>query len=232
MNKILILILLFFAQNFFGQNNFKITYGVQFQGNFLSESQKKNVELAANFNGIEDFMSKYKFELTHNSAKSIYKAIPYLPLDEESISEITAKIFIDYEKQFFFNKGDSLITINQELYGRKYNVITDKLYSDWVLLNESKTINGFLCLKAISKIRNVDIEAWYSPSIPVSLGPNEYRGLPGLILELNRGKLKYLAIKIDFESTEPIIFPPGETINYKEFITIFEKSNGMFKNDR
>jgi len=40
------------------------------------------------------------------------------------------------------------------------------------------------------------ITAWYTPQIPVSQGPDEYWGLPGLILEVSAGPTVILCNKI------------------------------------
>lgn len=43
---------------------------------------------------------------------------------------------------------------------------------------------------------NTTITAWYTPEIPVSHGPENYWGLPGLILEANDGKTTILCSKV------------------------------------
>lgn len=48
------------------------------------------------------------------------------------------------------------------------------------------------------------IEAWYTPQIPVSHGPGEYWGLPGLILEVTAGNTTMLCAKIVMNSNERI----------------------------
>lgn len=45
-------------------------------------------------------------------------------------------------------------------------------------------------------IAMIDIEAWYTLQIPVSHGPQEYSGLPGLILEVSAGNTTMLCSKI------------------------------------
>jgi len=45
-------------------------------------------------------------------------------------------------------------------------------------------------------IQMTEIEAWYTPQIPVSHGPAEYWGLPGLILEITAGDTTMLCSKI------------------------------------
>ena len=47
-----------------------------------------------------------------------------------------------------------------------------------------------------SKIEMTEVEAWYTPQIPVSHGPAEYWGLPGLILEVSAGNQIMLCSKV------------------------------------
>lgn len=42
----------------------------------------------------------------------------------------------------------------------------------------------------------IEVEAWYTPQIPVSHGPGEFWGLPGLILEVSTGNTTILCSKI------------------------------------
>lgn len=44
--------------------------------------------------------------------------------------------------------------------------------------------------------KDVVITAWYTPEIPVSQGPENYWGLPGLILEVNDGRTVILCSKV------------------------------------
>lgn len=45
-------------------------------------------------------------------------------------------------------------------------------------------------------IAMTEVEAWYSPQIPVGHGPSEYWGLPGLILEVSAGNTTMLCSKL------------------------------------
>ncbi|WP_250434956.1 GLPGLI family protein [Hanstruepera flava] len=54
----------------------------------------------------------------------------------------------------------------------------------------------------IQEVNMTQIEAWYTPQIPVSHGPLEYWGLPGLILEVNAGNTTMLCSKIVINPTE------------------------------
>ena len=44
--------------------------------------------------------------------------------------------------------------------------------------------------------KQIEVTAWYTPQIPVSQGPGEFWGLPGLILEVNTDKTTILCSKI------------------------------------
>lgn len=80
-----------------------------------------------------------------------------------------------------------------------------------------------------------EVEAWYSPQIPVGHGPLEYWGLPGLILEVSAGNTTLLCTKIVMNPKEKLkIEAPdsGKEITkakYQE--TIIEKMK-EFRNNR
>ena len=44
--------------------------------------------------------------------------------------------------------------------------------------------------------KEIEVTAWYTPQIPVSQGPGDFWGLPGLILEVNTDKTTILCSKI------------------------------------
>lgn len=67
---------------------------------------------------------------------------------------------------------------------------------------------------------NITITAWYAPEIPVNQGPENYWGLPGLILEVNDGKTIILCSKIVLNPKEKATIKPptgGKAISQKEY---------------
>jgi GLPGLI family protein len=56
----------------------------------------------------------------------------------------------------------------------------------------------------VKQIKMTQIEAWYTPQIPVSNGPMEYGGLPGLILEVSADGTTMLCSKIIMNPAEKI----------------------------
>ena len=68
--------------------------------------------------------------------------------------------------------------------------------------------------------KEITITAWYSPEIPINQGPENYWGLPGLILEVNDGKTIILCSKIVLNSKEKAEIKEatnGKVISQKEY---------------
>lgn len=68
--------------------------------------------------------------------------------------------------------------------------------------------------------KEVTITAWYSPEIPVNQGPENYWGLPGLILEINDGRTTILCLKIVLNAKDKVdIKAPknGKVISQKNY---------------
>ncbi|MBP2283312.1 GLPGLI family protein [Flavobacterium sp. CG_23.5] len=68
--------------------------------------------------------------------------------------------------------------------------------------------------------KEITITAWYTPEIPVNQGPENYWGLPGLILEVNDGKTVILCSKVVLNPKEKAVIKPstnGKVISQKEF---------------
>lgn len=83
------------------------------------------------------------------------------------------------------------------------------------------------------------ITAWYTPQIPVSTGPKDYYGLPGLILEVNVGRTTMLCTEIIINPKDEVeIKKPtkGKKVTREEYNTIVkEKSDELreqFRNQR
>ena len=134
----------------------------------------------------------------------------------------------------------------------KIFLIKDNLVSyDWELTGETKNIGNYTCYKAVYEKEEEDIQidmidgevkeekvtkkrtivAWYTTDVPVSNGPNNYGGLPGLILEVNDGDLTIVCSEIILnpkevkEIKEPI---KGKIVTRKKFAEIsLEKTKEM-----
>lgn len=82
----------------------------------------------------------------------------------------------------------------------------------------------------------IEVTAWFTPQIPVSNGPGEFAGLPGLILELNVYRTTLLCSKIVMNPKEAEkIEPPtkGKEVTRAEYVKIVkEKTEELRENFR
>lgn len=70
------------------------------------------------------------------------------------------------------------------------------------------------------------VTAWYTPQVPVSQGPGEFWGLPGLILEVNSGRTTVLCTEITMNPKEKIVLKmpkKGKKVTREEYTKIVTK---------
>lgn len=98
----------------------------------------------------------------------------------------------------------------------------------WKLAADQKEFQGYVVQKATATRDSVEVEAWFTPQIPISSGPGPYHGLPGMILlvSVDRGKEIYSAreITLNADSTDPIEPPEdGQKLSREEYEAIVEE---------
>jgi GLPGLI family protein len=84
-------------------------------------------------------------------------------------------------------------------------------------------------------IEMVEITAWYTPMIPVSQGPSEYWGLPGLILEVSAGNNTMLCSKIIMnpeEKTKIEAPKKGQVVSKQEYNEIITEKMQEMRDNR
>ncbi|WP_203257589.1 GLPGLI family protein [Hyunsoonleella ulvae] len=80
-----------------------------------------------------------------------------------------------------------------------------------------------------------EVTAWYTPQIPVSQGPSEFWGLPGLILEVSSGSTTMLCSKIVInpeEKAEVEAPKRGTEVTKQEYKDIIFKKMKEFRDNR
>jgi len=85
------------------------------------------------------------------------------------------------------------------------------------------------------EIPMTEVEAWYSPQVPVSQGPSEFWGLPGLIFELNIGTTTILCSKLVMNPQEKIKIEAsnrGQEVTKAEYKEIIFKKMKEFRDNR
>jgi GLPGLI family protein len=115
--------------------------------------------------------------------------------------------------------------------GKTYIIRDTLTMPQWKILNDIKEISGHMCMGASRNdtLRMQRITAWFAPDIPLSGGPDNLCGLPGLILEadVNDGAMTISANKIErFDVTERVKLPvkmKGKKITKSQYDAIVLK---------
>ncbi|NBL63777.1 GLPGLI family protein [Flavobacterium sp. NST-5] len=156
----------------------------------------------------------------------------------------------------YVNVKEKLLLVFEDRFGKEFTIADSLPNWNWKIESETKKIGNYLCTKATATVppsakamnRFKEQQAkkangetmifsmgepkeqihtvWFTPEIPVSLGPKNYWGLPGLILEANNGSTIYLCSKIILnpkEKTEIKRPNKGKKVSREEYVKILEK---------
>lgn len=114
-----------------------------------------------------------------------------------------------------------------------YYLIGDTLFNfKWNITTERQQILKYNCIKATTKFRGRDYEAWFTEDIPIPYGPWKFGGLPGLIIKVNDIENVYTfeLFEADFETkfdsniiSIPEAYKNDEIITHTQFINIHAK---------
>lgn len=141
----------------------------------------------------------------------------------------------DIGEKPIFNHKEQLYYNQSEFEGKKILVYDSLNKVDFKDTGKSKTILGIKTKEAIGKHKDIDVIAWYAPTIPYIYSPDKYYGTNGLILELH-----YKYIKDDVEvmiswtpkAKKELKKEPVYTINnglnkvsYPELLQLYEEMN-------
>lgn len=231
------------AQDFQGIATYKSHRKFDFNTDDSKRDSKISSELQKQLEDQLRQQSQQEYTLNFNRNESIYKKNEKLAAPMPSRGGITITVS-DGSDVRYKNLKEQRFTNQTEVYGKQF-LIKDSLKGrNWELLNETKNIGQYTCFKAqlTEEVKTQTMTedgfetvtkekvttAWYTPQIPISNGPAEFFGLPGLILEINDGKLTLICSKIIINPEEVItIVEPkkGKAVNQQEFNEIMEKKN-------
>ena len=238
------------SQNFQGQAYYKTQTAMDFGswGDRMTSEQKKMMK-----ERMKPFLEPV-FILTFDKTKSIYQEEERLDAPGGSSSG-WGRMMASSGGPVYKNIISKKALQSTEFMGKKFLISYDQEKLKWVMQKEQKMIGNYLCFKATAQIEkpktitsvwskaekendtlksnvrdkeNIEystVTAWYTPQIPVSHGPAQYGGLPGLILELNTDTTVMLCTKVVMNPDKKIqISEPtkGEFVTRNEFDNIVE----------
>jgi GLPGLI family protein len=114
---------------------------------------------------------------------------------------------------------------SRNFFGKDFLIEGEREALKWKITGEQKQVGSYLCQKAIFQDSTNNIVAWFTPMIPVATGPDNYFGLPGMILHLDidSGSRQITAMDISLkELDETTIVKPtkGKKVTQEEFAQI------------
>ncbi|MDD3004181.1 GLPGLI family protein [Flavobacterium sp.] len=206
--------------------------------------------------------SEKKFLLTFNKTECLYEEQKELEKPQNT-GDFSITVSYSNAGKKYINTKEKNSVVEDEIFGKEFLIVEPLVQPEWKLINESKKIGDYNCFKAeliipVSKkqleayeefLKNEEtkpalfkmdkpedrvITVWYTPEIPVSFGPDNYWGLPGLILEVNDGQYIILCSKVTLSNKDKTkIKAPnsGEKVNQKKFDEIYKKKSDSMKNE-
>ncbi|NNF35877.1 MAG: GLPGLI family protein [Saprospiraceae bacterium] len=175
-----------------------------------------------------------QYKLSFIQERTLYE------IDPESESQQNKKMKLALKKASYmkppspksikvFNDYGSGIQIQQvELLTKDFFVDTELKQLPWKITQTKKQVLDYVCLGAELNNGDGTITAYFSPQIPIPVGPGEYYGLPGAILSIEKnGDVLMEATSIvlsELGSTNALeILGEGQTISQEEFEKILDK---------
>ena len=240
-----------YSQDFQGQAFYKTQTSMDFGswGDRMSAEQKKAMK-----ERMKPFLEPV-YILTFDKTKSIFQQEETLNAPGSGGGRGWGKMWASAGGPVYKDLASKKSLQSTEFMGKKFLISNDPDKIKWVMEKEQKMIGNYLCFKATAKVakpktmtsvwrktekqndsikgstidesegEHLTITAWYTPQIPVSHGPAQYGGLPGLILELTNDNTVMLCTKVVMNPDKRIqISEPkkGEFVTRKEFENIVE----------
>ncbi len=197
----------------------------------------------------KQFEKEYTLEFT--DSESVYKEVEKLDSPQAGASWVQVEVIGSGGEGILYKNLKEGRFANQTESFSKMFLIKDAIEDrEWKLEKETKNIGQYTCFKATTtyertirsmvnsdengdkdskeeeKKETVTLTAWYTPQIPVKNGPDNYDGLPGLILEVGDGDLTVLCSKVVLNPSKGVdIKEPsqGKKVSQEEYDAIMEK---------
>lgn len=204
-----------------------------------------------------------QYVLTFNKTECLYEEEQKLEEPKDASDGVSVSISFSGDGKKYLNIKDKNSIVEDEIFGKEFLIVEPLVQPEWKLIAETKKIGDYNCFKAelvipvsekqkkeyeeflkkeekkpalfkMEKPEDKVITAWYTPEIPVNFGPNNYWGLPGLILEVSEEKLIILCSKVILSNKEKTkIKAPntGEKVSQKKFYEIQKKKTDSMKDE-
>lgn len=171
----------------------------------------------------------FKKQLIYNDSVSMYVNIKEEEdPNEKNMVKRMARRYSNSNSQTYRNTPNKIFIEQKDFMGKPFLIEGEAESINWKMTGEMKIIMSYPCLKATYEDSTETLEAWFTTEIPVSIGPENYGGLPGMILEITSKKNKktLTASVIDFKPVEDekVAKPTeGKKVTREEYHKIVKK---------
>ncbi|RYD51105.1 MAG: GLPGLI family protein [Sphingobacteriales bacterium] len=125
-------------------------------------------------------MVSNNFTLTFDTARSLYEPVP--AAEDEKQKWYTPP---GAENRVVQSFASGTVAAQKQIFEQVFRIEDSMPRHTWKISSEVRTIAGYACRKAVTRIcDSVYVVAFYADEIPVSGGPEQFGGLPGMILQL------------------------------------------------
>ena len=240
---IIFCLLLFHIFTFSQKTTSDVIYKKKFIGKLKEKNDKSDpIKLMAqdHVKIAYENMNILEYQLLFNAKESVYSKKQFLkPENLTPLNLILMEMGFDrglYYMNYETNKHLRQVNLSSDLF-----LIESKIESQkWKKTDETKQIGKYTCFKATTKVLEEtvskgtvekEVVAWFTPEIPISFGPAGFGGLPGLILEIQKGQFILYSEKISLNAnTEKIKVPKrGIKVSEEEFREIQKKGSAFYR---
>ena len=240
-----------FAQVFMGRAYYKSSSKISIS----MDSTKMAPEQMAQIQASLKKQMEQNYVLSFNQTESTWKKEESLGGGPATASSGGAVFMVASSGEgstLYKNIADQTYLEDHEMMEKAYLVKDNLTPEEWELSGETKKVGNYTAQKAsftkivdskrfstgMTEMENVkdtlQVTVWFTPEIPVSHGPENYFGLPGLILEVQNQGRTLICEKIELNpSADPVVIErpsKGKEITLAEFKKIQEEGMKQMMN--
>lgn len=186
---------------------------------------------------MKAFMPEFrttKQMLVFNESASLYKAVPEDEAPQPSAGGGGMVMRFGGGMETFTSFSEAKKVSSTDFFGEQFLIVDTIKKDKWKLTEETKTIAGHLCRKATTRTKiaaqgmrfsvggpsagnqqtpqekEVDVIAWYADDIIAPAGPENYNGLPGVILamDIDEGGIVFTALEVQANADLKLLKEP------------------------
>lgn len=219
------------AQGFQGKAEYLSKVILKNKPENTEKNSEKDAVLSASLLDAMKLASEKTYLLTFNKQECLYEEIQKLEKPKAPSNGMVISVKFESDGKSYIDAKAKTKIVEDEIFGKEFLIVDALVKPEWKLVDETKKIGDYTCYKAevvipvtekqksdykdflkkqenktslfpMQEPKDKVVTAWYTPEIPVSLGPKNYWGLPGLILEVNEGDLIMLCSKVTLSNKE------------------------------